>query len=285
MLDVIKVVRACAIGGLVTVLAAIAVAPVLTWWLAVLALLAGFSGGYLSWEFREAIYAVPVVWKSLKKDLVQLSQPFIRGYNKMVEFLKDGPHPFFWELILVMIPLTAVNFFISRDIAVKYDGGFVSMVIFAMVSFTLSVMFIFYSFLIGYIITAVGASACNADWLTTLKEGKEEKRRKWKEVLLWQVIGIVLFIPYTLWKVVGLFWLFLKKYFILIHSRERLLCGFDGLLGGLVFAVWVWSDPAMPAVQKALMVGCGAMLGGMFGFISYQFISIKWLKLVLVPKS
>lgn len=284
MSDAIKVVRACAIGGAVTVLAAIAVAPVLNWWLVILAILAGFSGGYLSWEFREAVYAVPEVWRSFKKDFVRWSQPFVRRYNKTAEFLKDGPHPFFWEFIVVILLLLICSFYMSRDMAIKEGGGLFSFLVFTGAFFVFSVMFLFYSCVAGFIITAIGAKICGVtDWPVVPKEGEKSPKRKWKDVLLWQITGVILFIPYVLWQSVGFVTKFVKKYFILIHSRERLLCGFDGLLGGLGFAVWVWSNPAMPATQRVLMIGLGAMLGGMFGFISYQLISIKWLK--LVPKS
>lgn len=284
MSDTIKVVRACVIGSAVTVLAAIAVAPVLTWWLAVMALFAGFCGGCLSWEFREAVYAIPAVWQSFKKDLARWSQPFIRGYDKAIAFLKDGPHPFFWEWLLLTILFVGWSFFASKDMATKTtDGGFGGVIIFAGAIFVFSIGSMMFSFLIGFVITAVGANIWKIDWPTTPKEGEEEIRRKWKEVILWQITGVVMFVPFLFWQGVRSTCLFFKKYFIFIHSRKRLLCGFGGLLGGLGFAVWVWSDPAMPAVQKVLMVGCGDMLGGMFGFISYQLISIKWLK--LVPKS
>ena len=115
----------------------------------------------------------------------------------------------------------------------------------------------------------------------------KEETLTYGNAIRWMLKGMwvtVVFFVWSIWKeIFSISTTFFWELFKLIHSHERLLCGFDGLLGGLGFAVWVWSDPAMPAIEKALMVGLGAMLGGMFGFISFQLVSIKWLK--LVPKS
>lgn len=55
--ETMKIARACAIGGVICVAVALAVAPVL-WWLG---LIAGFASGYLAYEFREVLAAVPIV--------------------------------------------------------------------------------------------------------------------------------------------------------------------------------------------------------------------------------
>lgn len=301
MSDAIKVVRACAIGGLITVLAAIAVAPVLTWWFAILALLAGFCGGYLSWEFREVLKAIP-------KTMEYAAEWWNDAIGSHTLF-RPGQHPFFFEGIIT--GLVSIGVGIGAIYSLSNNSGFLRgnpIIVFRVIVYAISFMCTsvvagLFSFFCLFIVACLGAKRCGSYWVlyeaqdfgdlrnsifgvrySELKQNYKRTEPTYRNVFKWQIIGLVMlvwFFVWPLWKHITLFVSrFLCKLFCLIHSNERLLCGFDGLLGGLGFAVWVWSDPAMPAVQKALMVGCGAMLGGMFGFVSYQFISIKWLKLV-----
>ncbi|MEK7089596.1 MAG: hypothetical protein AAB920_02140, partial [Patescibacteria group bacterium] len=53
-----KIALACFVGGALCATVALLVAP-LYWWLG---LIVGFAGGYVAYEFREVLKAIPIAW-------------------------------------------------------------------------------------------------------------------------------------------------------------------------------------------------------------------------------
>jgi len=62
-----KIAIACFVGGVLFCVAALLFSPTY-WWLG---LIAGFAGGYISYEFRDVLKAIPVALQAAKKEGVQ----------------------------------------------------------------------------------------------------------------------------------------------------------------------------------------------------------------------
>ena len=109
---------------------------------------------------------------------------------------------------------------------------------------------------------------------STYKELMREFRVQWIEK---DKRSCLLYLPpvalsYVLWKSVTLLWNQRKlawRFFLLIHSEQRLICGFDAALGTLIAYM----------VQHSLLgILVGTLSGGLIGLINHSLVTERWLK-------
>jgi preprotein translocase subunit SecE len=253
-----KIFTACALGAFIGSLIAFQFAPFF-WWLG---LIAGFVGGYLSYEFNEVVRVAKTAW--VKRRQVWESTLLV--------------------LVVTMITLSAIITVVS--LLGSWFGLFV-------VLFSEKADFNIKFFVANCIASIIGYFlACFSVWFLNKKYIWEEENEQlsYFEVLkyFWHnpeslVIklnpilltayflpkGVLSLVPRISRIAVGIY-RFAKEIFVEIHSDIRLLCGVDAAIGAGVgyFA----GNPLI-----------GALAGGLFGVLNYYLISIKLLK--LVPKN
>ena len=86
-------------------------------------------------------------------------------------------------------------------------------------------------------------------------------------------------IPMGLWYAGCFVCTFIRQFFILVHSRERLLCGCWAAAttaAGCIFLLPASTTPAGYAIGAVMF----ALIGATLGVADYQLVSIRWLKLV-----
>lgn len=87
-------------------------------------------------------------------------------------------------------------------------------------------------------------------------------------LVLWPTpLGLLGLITYALVKLLLFSVKFSWQLFRLIHSDLRLLCGCDATIGAVIGY----------AIGNALL---GAVAGGLIGWLNYEFVSVRWLKLI-----
>ena len=298
-----KIVVACFVGGALCCAVALMFAPVY-WWFG---LIAGFAGGYISYEFREVFQAVPVALRAARKSGASVWEDTITGLENAIDRARvwiSKPHPFFYPAVIIAAPLYLwgapyifdFEHILQLDVF-RFIMAFV-MVIFGFVAATLVVIALFA--IIAFIGARVGERCYWWPFLmyeddTTIKEdvlrlegkGLQRKPATYSNVLRWTAKGFgltVIFFIWTLWKhlVIGI-WAtlcFIGRFachlFKLVHSKKRLLCAIDGTLGGAMSYVWFTSTPMSFAGQIALIT-FGGLLGATFGAANWEIVSKRIL--------
>ncbi len=247
-----KVFLACALGAFIGALVALEVGFYL-WWLG---LLAGGFAGYLAYDFRRVIEAIPKAWAAATSWRPNWAR--VRLYPKLVLYLTIL-FSSIWPL-LFLLPLK------ERAITVSL----------AFSIFQILVSLIYLSLIIGII----GAAVVVWD----LKEDEEKRLSRlirhcnfftiyfwyiprFTLVAIWWILRkiawLVVHIPDGL-RVIGRFvWALFRT----IHSDERLLCGVDAAIGAGIGYL----------AGNALI---GALAGGVIGVVNYELISKRLLNLV-----
>lgn len=276
-----KIMAACFIGGILFTLTAFCVAPAF-WWLGTLA---GLAGGYLSYEFRENLRALPVAWRLVRKESTRAKEAFLVLVGPAFRYFRQ-PHPFGYLSFL----LTAAAFFcvintpLTPFAVPTRSVNFSAWAIAIMVHLAL-IWPLFFSLV--DLIAIIGGN------FSYPRNGSIAYRQA-ARFLTNGTRRIILFLSWTIWKILflkiwqGLLFLgwscllaarFLKKFCLLIHSNERLLCAVDGTLGGL--GAWLWLSPTAETLAAKIAVAIfGGVLGAGWGAINYELIAKRWLKLV-----
>lgn len=255
----IKVFLVCALGAFIGTLVALQVNENF-WWLGTIA---GFGVGYLGYDFKQAVQAVPKAW------------------FKVVSY---RPHPVTWYCWRHFAPpafLAVASLITTLKIA---------MIGIAFVIHWLALEGPFTVDITAMLAIAVACSAGAALMFTihvinlsgsefvppSLLEERNNMLIISKHLNPLSLYGFwiwvaVYYLIITLFRgivrgtvTVGRF---IKTFFILVHSDERLLCGIDAAIGattGFVFG-------------HALI---GALIGGFVGVINFELISKRWLKCV-----
>jgi len=94
--ETMKIGLACFVGGAVCTAVALLVLPAL-WWLG---MLAGFAAGYLAYEFREVLQAVPKAARAARQGLFCGFSGFAEGLVFIKNWFAKSEHPFFFGAIL-----------------------------------------------------------------------------------------------------------------------------------------------------------------------------------------
>lgn len=289
MSDTAKIGLACFIGSVLCCAVAFALAPVY-WWLG---LIAGFAGGYISYDFRDVLRAIPIAatraWQGTR-DI-----PGDVAHDVKVWFLK--PHPFLLMgttlSVLVMTPLVVLAPPTKDSGEINWCPGNIVAAIFL---FVLATLVFGVVTLIMAMVQADGERryfiSCGKDRNADLeREGHQPFMLTYRNGIaltltraMWMARATTRFICWKLWvsiasgiwKSICFLLHFAWNMFKLIHSRKRLLCGVDGMLGGAVTYVWFTPPTASPMEQLMLVVFSG-ILGAIFGIANWEIVSKRIL--------
>lgn len=270
-----KVAIACFIGGFICAGVTLAVNPVF-WWLG---LIAGVASGYLAYEFRETLQAVPRAWQSAQRGSGIVWQKTRELFREC--FLR--PHPC-WHLSAGLFILTYLLFWHLCP----FEG-------FAQIGLVLTV-----SYLVSYV--CIGMLKLLSIWGAQNKGYYSVNFAKehyytitdslvsitYRDLLYWTAQGVSnLFILFA-WKIwkgtaIGIYKAicfagrFLKNLFILIHSNKRLLCAIDGAIGGTIARIYL-ASPAMTIWEKTLLCVFGGVIGAVIGVANHEVVSKRILR-------
>lgn len=265
-----KIAVACFIGGALCCAAALMFAPVY-WWFG---LFAGLAGGYVSHEFREFIQAIPVAWRTTKRDIVHV-------WNEASAWAKHIlVHPCFGLFILsVLIAIVfRYNFFIeSKEANVTSFNLWIASLILAVYCVTA---------FFGFFITMGICTDKNPD-IARVELGIGYGKFTYTQCIKWTGKGIfqtIKFLSWIIWKylaigiVTGIRFLgcFAWRLFKLIHSEKRLLCAIDGTLGGALSYIWLASAATSFAGHTVLVV-FGGLIGAALGVVNWEIVSKRIL--------
>ncbi len=267
-----KIVIACFVGGALCVAVALMCAPMSpVFWC--LGLLAGMAGGYLSYEFREVLRAIPIAWrKTVKRMTVTL------------DWLKK-PHPFFWPflLVFVLVALFGLNLVLkSKDVTL--------LLLFPL---TTGIYLAYISYLILSFLAIVGSSkhkfGKNCYWAKD-KSGKKQGsgdvciKLTYRNIYELMLRGLWICIYFVFWGM----WILAPRFgwhlFKLIRSKKRVLCAIDGTIGGTI-VFFCFASASLTFPQQILVVFFGGLLGAVIGVLDYKIISKQVLHLVPVANN
>lgn len=299
MTETFKIGRACFIGGVVCVAIALLVVP--TYWL--LGLLGGVAGGFLSgyitFDFAEVRRKVPEALRRAKADT---NQAFV-AIADAVKRWASKPHPFLpMVLVLVALYLWSVFALIDVESASRIARGKtpVDLVDYIITPLLWAIMTVAFPFmgLAGLVWTGaqrvdrvywVGFPHDISAGIARMK-GLRRVSLTYLNIyafaikgLIYWIIQSVIFLCWRMWKyaVIGL-WLagsfvarFFWHLFKLVHSQQRLLCGVDGTLGGLIALVGFYLyGPVTPTPTEYLTVALfGGLIGAALGIANWELVS------------
>lgn len=305
-----KVITACFTGGAIGTAIALLLAP----WLAWLGASAGFAAGYVAYEFRSVIAAVPRAWKKAAGDMSN------------VHAWLSTPRPMLFPALVTFAAWTACwhTFYVCWPPEKPVQGWWVAGLVIALVMSIGGFVAACELMKIGCsarprlrqwvktnpkrfkLETEIGAN--NADgglFMVLIRErvyyGAEadsyyyniDHPAGYKEPLLLLLRGLLIcayevarFLGWRLWKGIALGAYRLARALLLaawwtfrfVHSRERVLCGVDSALGTLAAAA-LFRNSDMGLADFAFAVLCGGLLGAAIGALNYRIISVRLLRL------
>ncbi len=310
-----KIAWACFIGGCVFGLSTLAVAPRL-WWLGCLS---GFASGYLAYEFSEVLAAIPLAWRFAVTQIEGARQELFVAVAEQYRVVRNWfseEHPLIYLSLLVSLPLLNVLFTSYLRTTIVDSTARPATLIVANVLVYLMMEFVltFLGILPLYALAWWGAKSNKQYFRLPVSgnEGDKSEIETWQQleaagyleqpftyanVIRWIIRGIFVAILFFCWKIpCFILWLpfaigyeaslfasrFIKRLFILIHSHKRLLCGFDGTLGGLS-AYWLGASQMATLPEALVVIIAGGLLGALFGVANWELISKRWLKLAVNP--
>jgi hypothetical protein len=245
------------------------------WWLG---LLAGGLTGYLSFEWRTIVRAVPVAWRAATK----LRMPKRENPVVLLNMLLTSAVTMSW------VACSYAGIRLSSWVMSTYGdfaGFWLCINVGSKIAFGLA--------LVVSLCIVTGTLATTFDWLEgkqslyyELKGAEDELKWNWRIsapiVVGWYLpLGIVMLvrrtpaagrfilirlarIPGLLSRVARFVGRFFRNLFLLIHSDERLICGVDALLG-TAFGYFAHS------------VIIGMLAGGVLGIVNYELVTKRWL--------
>ncbi|HMJ85082.1 MAG TPA: hypothetical protein VK504_17995 [Vicinamibacterales bacterium] len=257
-------------------------------------IVAGLIVGYLAYDFRSVLTAIPVAFAEFRADLAS----FRRWLYYSDPFLGPATLAFVLFSAYIVRPLFRSAFADMMNGSHPY------------VLQVLMVVFIFMTFIMGSVLADVmtliagyGASRWEnvtfyfgkeADGAMT-KAGWNDDGRELKvvpktylSVFRWTLEGFASIASGLLWriwppifgaviKLIALLAVGLWKLFLVVHRYERLLCAIDGTLGG-VLSYRLFIRPERTFTQNALAVLFGMVLGAGWGVLNYEILSKHVLK-------
>lgn len=308
-----KIAIGCFVGGVLCTAVTLICTPMF-WWLG---LLAGMAGGYLGYEFREVLRAVPIAWRKSRKGITI----WWLEADKKVRKCSFGKLDFFdcFFAVIVFLLFLGITIAISWFIVPTPDwefGLFCMIGSFATV-FSLFVVAFISSFPVSGLFLAFALLGARVGekcfWFPFILLGGEDNedaeriRKKLeavgyhKEILTsknffrWLAKGVgltILFFLWTMWKYLFIgIWLllcFLRRFgwelFKLIHSKKRVLCAIDGTIGGAI-AFFCFASASLTFPQQILVVFFGGLLGAVIGVLNYEIVSKRLLHLAPVANN
>lgn len=307
-----KIAIACFIGGVLCTLVALLATP--KYWL--LGTIAGFAAGYLAYDFRGVLRAIPIAFKRARKGgwsfFVFWRDGIGRVWRDMVKWFRQ-PHPFYYSamvLYALIIPALVPVDMLHAPKEEYWDPVWIVCIAFGTIVFSIFVVNIIAVIL--YFFAFIGSRyVTRSFWMPffdssdnqtpterktiLFDKGYEERELTYKNALGWTALGILLLIEETvnfftwrlelsigraLWAVVKFVGRFFKNMFLLIHSEKRLLCAIDGMLGGLTSYLMLVSDSG-GVLQRAFIVFLGGVLGAVIGIPHWEILSKRVLRVHL----
>ncbi len=285
-----KIALSCFIGGTLCCTVALIFTPIY-WWFG---LIAGFAGGYISYEFREVLNAIPIAWRKAKRET---KTGLLYAISAIKRFFSK-PHPFLYEWIILSIPMTYFTFCFFEPTA-NNDSQLFTIFLFSILSLLLS-----FEILLTLLILAQEKGHYCVLFKTTSKKEISGWRKKgcrvvpatYTSVARGAIIGFL-----TILKLLAqLLWILLKYtgvgtrtgicffcrfvwYLIkLIHSRKRVLCAIYGTTGGAISYFWLISAATSFLAQVVLII-FGGLLGAAIGVtLGWEILSKQVLHLAPV---
>lgn len=246
-----NVVLACAIGAGIGTLIAFEVSRMF-WWVG---LIAGFLIGYIGYDVRGVARAVPAAFRAVWAW--ENASYILRGF-------------FWFQLAIAMIafwPVTLIVSFglLTREVSTIQEFFLVEMIFIGGLTGISSVMWLMASLPIRI----------DGDGLSERSEAKSAKRTIYRFappiVIFWHLPRRVFFTLRAFTRFARRFgW----EFFLRIHSEERLICGFDAMVGAA-------SGPAigrLAHLTPVIATLVGAACGGLLGFVNYEFVTKRWLE-------
>ncbi len=229
----VSIILACAIGaGLGSILAL----KFGAFW--AVGFLIGGVVGYLAYDFKSAIKAIPVAWSYVKKERKEIVSIAVM-IAKMIGII-----------IGVLVLMFGIPF--SYVIFVKYIG------LYDITSYVDKSVVALYA--IGHVI---GSLIC---LLLNLSKNIKISSSLGILVLILSPLSMVVLTFYYGYYGIIVFGKFSWKFFKLVHSDLRLLVGIDSVIGGAVG--YYFESPII-----------GMMAGAVWGWVNYQIVSLRLLKL------
>ncbi len=252
MTETKKIALACAVGGAIGTAVALMVAAAF-WWLG---LLAGFCAGYVSYEFRAVLRAIP---EALRETSGALADFFGEAHPIM--------YPSFGVFLLGMYGMVVhLHGWKPGTEWVRWPLGFIAAG-FAVLLFHMVLATAYrrrYRAECGMNIEDAMGLMVDGDW-------------EYRDVLVMFLTGMGI----VTWGIITFPFRFLVALIRLIHSDKRLLCGLDSALGtGVVYLTLIRPHQAeMTAGQMVVALVATAAMSAVLGIVNYEVVSKRWLHL------
>jgi hypothetical protein len=304
-----NIAKGCFIGGAVFTLLAILINPRI-WYLAAPA---GFMAGYMAYNFRSVLRAVPeaasAAWHAAAEMMVGLAGEANEFFGKPHHFLYSSI--FISSLAAVLSAVLSWDFIISLIstkgiMAFSYPASYILYWL-VMGLIVVVTVFFFVSVLVHILVFSFAFAGCRVAeksyWYPFLDRMTLDRRRgklqaeglrevpiTYLNLARWFLKGLGLFILLFIWhapKRVMLFFVslfvflfrfeftFLVYLFDLIHCRQRVVCGIDGTLGGIA-AYFLMVQPGMHWWQAVFAVVVGGFIGAGIGLLNWELVSVRW---------
>ncbi len=279
-----KIAWACFIGGALCAAVALIFSPAFLW----LGVLAGVAGGYVSYEFRATLRAIPVAWRQTEGKFTKIGKEV---YLRLWKYAQVR-HPFVYSAVVLALPVTA---WLISQIYGETPRDLLWILLMAPVAF-IDVVFLMTGLLFAFASLGCRREGCyweygrydpiqseevwsrfERDWQ---KDGYSEKPLTYGNAWRWLVLGlggIFVFLLWTWWTWLlrsgaQFFWNLVR----LIHSKERYLCAIDGTLGGLISYVML-AQPSTTSMAQVTLVLFGGLLGAALGVLNWELVSKRLL--------
>ncbi len=261
-----KVFFVCALGALIG--SFIGLQATHSWWGAVIAGIAGFCIGYPAWDFKQIKCSAPIAWNRATawRPNTQWWEVFAKQTIVLMGVATTASiGAVLFIILLAVLPphshhLQKIPFLLGANVAAGF-GAFIGLLL------------------------SFGVTDSTEEMERKLNRNMESLQYvcnpfkvylwtipKYMYIgyfwLMWQVPkGIKLFC-----KAVSIGFTFAWHLFKLIHSEERLLCGVDAAIGAMIGFYW----------NNAIV---GAIVGGLWGVLNFEILSIRVLRLVPAEQS
>ena len=291
-----KIVVGCFVGGATCSIVAIVLMPAF-WLLGLMAgAAAGFTAGYIGYDFMAILRAVPTAREKTREALIKMHKSFPTKRKAAFMFYSGTVQFMFTSMFLGFFFFGFGHARLARPETVDWEAtGLVALFLLVVIPFISSIFFIFVS---------------SNDFVDGSTEEQRNDFTTMKKLAFWLFFPLSL--PYAgicvikyaaigLWRLpVALRWLSLRilpaflvikedcqtivravalfvwNLFLLIHRKERTICAIDGTLGGLI-SIFTLSPSVETLTQKSMLILFGAMLGVFIGVLNYELVTKRWL--------
>ncbi|HCC22542.1 hypothetical protein A2480_04045 [Candidatus Uhrbacteria bacterium RIFOXYC2_FULL_47_19] len=282
-----KIALACFVGGALCCLVALLFTPKF-WYLG---LLAGGAGGYLGYEFRQVLRAIPT---ALRRAAEGTDRGLTEGRKIAWQWLRK-PHPFVY--FGAVVGFVSATVFAVDVLQRNSANSLVEQLQIYFFVFSLSVLIaVGVAIMTSVVLYALAEFGIVVDDFVIWKRPSQEDFLEnagysiVATMVLRGMMAIIKFSAWTLWKYVAISIFLAAKFvvlvgwhlFKLIHSQKRVLCAIDGTLGGTVSYLWLAQSTGSFA-QQATMVIFGGLLGAAFGILNWEVVSKRVLHLTTNP--